>query len=472
MLHIHKVRLGFATSSSSIHSIIITNNEQPQDNLHFLDGEYQYGWGNFVLASKEAKLDYLATLLFMELKKILAPDLAVTAVNSLFNANINADAYVDSRSCISFPATRRRQPVDIDFANAFREFLLRDDVVVLGGNDNEDDNLEELDGVPLVLPPRCDHIADYIARHDEQYNFWTLFNTKTGAQMRFSFDDPGRQITKSSTPELLDLKITDYCPYNCVYCYQDSGPTGVHADLHEIAPILHELGVLEVAIGGGEPTTHPSFNQLIDCLYYYGITVNFTTNNIDWFHFPKNRKILQRVGRIGITGPKCIEWFRDIIDPYNLAHKFAVHIIDQTLSYISQGHLLDGAYHRQMPVIFLGFKRLGRGASFPDFKRLRPGDPFPVGRRSTWGSTWVEALNNYTGHLPNIGVDSKILEDYAEDIERMGVYPITTAGLEGQFSAYLDLVDQTMARSSYEPETTIHLESLTADAIKEAFASF
>ena len=55
-MRIHNVRLGFATNSSSTHSLIFL--PKAQDNYN----EGGFGWDNFTLASKEANLDFVAVL--------------------------------------------------------------------------------------------------------------------------------------------------------------------------------------------------------------------------------------------------------------------------------------------------------------------------------------------------------------------------------------------------------------------------
>ena len=58
MINIHNVRFGFATNSSSSHSIIMLRDgaERPDDNIPQLG----YGWEEFTLASREEKLLYIA----------------------------------------------------------------------------------------------------------------------------------------------------------------------------------------------------------------------------------------------------------------------------------------------------------------------------------------------------------------------------------------------------------------------------
>ena len=57
-MKLHNLRIGFATNSSSSHSVILV----PQNSIKDDDvySEDSYGWEQFVLASPEAKIKYIA----------------------------------------------------------------------------------------------------------------------------------------------------------------------------------------------------------------------------------------------------------------------------------------------------------------------------------------------------------------------------------------------------------------------------
>jgi hypothetical protein len=57
MLKIHNVRRGFATNSSSSHSIVVLPAKHPVPD-EVSDGDGGYGWEDFVLTSPEEKARY------------------------------------------------------------------------------------------------------------------------------------------------------------------------------------------------------------------------------------------------------------------------------------------------------------------------------------------------------------------------------------------------------------------------------
>ena len=82
-------------------------------------------------------------------------------------------------------------------------------------------------------------------------------------------------------PLLVDLQITNHCNLRCPHCYMASSAAGAHAPLDDILLALDqcaEAGVLEVALGGGEPTTHPHFADILAAARQRHLVCNLATN--------------------------------------------------------------------------------------------------------------------------------------------------------------------------------------------------
>ncbi len=107
-----------------------------------------------------------------------------------------------------------------------------------------------------------------------------------GKTLRFKFKQE-REIPELTYPEFYDVKITNYCEGNCPWCYQDSLKTEKHdrTILEKFYKFFHRMTENErpfqIAIGGGEPTSHPDFCSLLalskDVL---NIVPNYTTNGM------------------------------------------------------------------------------------------------------------------------------------------------------------------------------------------------
>lgn len=83
----------------------------------------------------------------------------------------------------------------------------------------------------------------------------------------------------SPSPELVDISITDKCGFGCTYCYQDSTPDKKHAPKDLVAKVIKgfEHPPYQIAIGGGEPTSHPDFPEILREAKGLGTVPNYTT---------------------------------------------------------------------------------------------------------------------------------------------------------------------------------------------------
>jgi len=105
-----------------------------------------------------------------------------------------------------------------------------------------------------------------------------------GMTLRIALD-PSRPISELRFPEFYDIKITNACGGGCPYCYQDSGGTAHYPSVVDKIKGLFEPMTLnqrpfQIAYGGGEPTLHPEFTQLLRATRALGISPNYTTNGM------------------------------------------------------------------------------------------------------------------------------------------------------------------------------------------------
>lgn len=80
-------------------------------------------------------------------------------------------------------------------------------------------------------------------------------------------------------PESIDVKITNYCDMGCLYCHESSTTNGVHGDLDKLIEVINCLpSGVELAIGGGNPLSHPHLITFLQSLKQKGIIANITIN--------------------------------------------------------------------------------------------------------------------------------------------------------------------------------------------------
>ncbi len=121
-----------------------------------------------------------------------------------------------------------------------------------------------------------------VIKHYPQEHYSTLFKAKTGFFARVQDTGCPEPFWSEHGPELIDISITRWCDRLCQTCYRDAGLHGRHMDYGEYENLIAqaaELGVMQVALGGGNPNQHPSFPAILEVTRRkHGIVPSYTTN--------------------------------------------------------------------------------------------------------------------------------------------------------------------------------------------------
>lgn len=501
MTRLFNIRLGHACNSSSSHSIVPLGALLAKRGVKTVGDEVdstgEYGWDNFVLASADEKMCYLACILegsgfdLGEIEEITGVKL--TEYTSSFGGEkyTGVEEYVDHQSRFTVPRDRQ-------FAEDLTKYLRQKSVVILGGNDNDGD--PEIDGHFTWTRYTG---SDTIARADtgeDGLKYWTLFSPRSGNKVRFSFQDgsalrveglPSAQgPLYASLPELVDLKITGYCPFSkdCPMCYMDSDSSGEHADYDDIVAYLTQLGqagTFEIAMGGGEPTLHPQFIDILKAGKDLGMAMNFTTKNFSWFL--KRNQRLKDICRnasavaFSVNSRKDLEQFQKVAesareegwrgvrspwsDPEDVDERLEITM--QTIpalhstSFVKE--LLLYASQEGLRVTLLGFKRVGRAKADQ-----------VVNPNHRWIDALVELVKEEK--IRNwdlrslIAIDTLMAEECKPAFDKAGISPVWYFTEEGTFSAYVDATTHRIGASSYIPENQMQ-GFAPQDDLGEAFRS-
>jgi len=209
---------------------------------------------------------------------------------------------------------------------------------------------------------------------------------------------------------------------------------------------LSDLGVFEVAFGGGEPTEHPEFCSLIHKAYDVGIVPNFSTGTLAWL---QNSYTVRAVRKC--CGAFAYSPGEDEISIDALASIKAAGLLDKLViqrvalptyaSFYFKDIEICNAFN--IPYSLLGFKTAGRGRAFlKDYKA--PCNP-----------VWREALRSVKPHC--LYVDTLFAARNKKLLEELGVSAVLYETCEGAFSAYIDATNWTIARDSYSKGRRIRL---------------
>lgn len=165
-------------------------------------------------------------------------------------------------------------------------------------------------------------------------------------------------------PESMDIKITNACDMGCPMCHEDSRPDGKHGDILNLPFLdsLHEF--TELAIGGGNPLSHPDFIPFLHLLKKRKLIANVTVNEV---HFLKNIPLLLELTEQGfICGLGISYTGGDRESTYRFADEVSkfpnavIHIINGIVSMEQVSWLSER--NRELKILILGYKDFRRGA--------------------------------------------------------------------------------------------------------------
>ncbi len=128
---------------------------------------------------------------------------------------------------------------------------------------------------------------DKLSKKEEKFCKF-FFNSKSPKKVELRLDPSikfkNSLIPITKTPVLIDLSLNNYCNLTCDFCYMSAKPikAGDNLSMQDFNIILERMiqsRVLQIALGGGEPTLHPHFTEILRKLRVEGkIIPNYTTN--------------------------------------------------------------------------------------------------------------------------------------------------------------------------------------------------
>ena len=235
-------------------------------------------------------------------------------------------------------------------------------------------------------------------------------------------------------PESIDLKITNYCDLGCQMCHEKSSISGKHANLD--TPFLTTLkNGTELAIGGGNPLSHPDLKAFLMRMKKQGIICNLTVNAK---HFVDNQEMLvdllqnKLIYGLGISVVND-EFLREVIV---FAKKFPNTVL-HLIAGIIDDDLLNKLKNHGLKILILGYKRLGRGI---DYYSNFVNDKINILK------TNILSLQN---HFQVIAFDNLAIEqlELKKQLDNE-IFETLYMGDDGMFTMYIDLVEGKFAKSS------------------------
>lgn len=266
-------------------------------------------------------------------------------------------------------------------------------------------------------------------------NYNVLLNKINGTKIRYN----ELNFLKPDRPESIDVKITNQCNHGCLFCHEASIPSGKQATYKNMKKFAQSLApYTEIAVGGGSLTD-------------------------DWKHTQYFLEELQKVNAIpSITlhQEDFIE-YSDIIEDWylnGLIYGIGVSLSDakdeklhKTLSYFPTAviHVIAGLFsekdfnyiaNKGYKLLILGYKKFRRGNNYyVNYKQL-------LKENLKWlKNNFVEVSSSFNV----LAFDNLALEqlDVCDEVSKKD-WEQFYMGDDGQFTFYVDLVENTYAKNS------------------------
>ena len=123
-------------------------------------------------------------------------------------------------------------------------------------------------------------MGGFFIRQYRKSGYFVCFDQENGTMLRVP--TTGKEpYWNVCGPELLDISITNYCERGCSFCYRASSmerefiPMALYENIMAQAKTA---GVMQVALGGGNPNQHPQFIEILQTTRSYHIIPSYTTN--------------------------------------------------------------------------------------------------------------------------------------------------------------------------------------------------
>ena len=265
-------------------------------------------------------------------------------------------------------------------------------------------------------------------------NYTMYLDLETGTKIRkndLDFFDPEK-------PESMDIKITNKCDMGCQFCHENSTPDGLHGDIMNLKFIETLLPYTELAIGGGNPLTHPDLIPFLEKCKALKLVPSIPMNQY-YFMKPEYQELIDKLVNekliygLGVSLTVASDDFINKIKKYPNA---VIHVINGVQP-ISQVRKL---YDHNLKVLILGYKMFRRGVDYytNSVEHIK--------------NDYYNELAEMTKHFNVVSFDNLALKQL--EVKRLlteDEWNEFFMGDDGTHTMYIDCVNKQYARSSTAP---------------------
>lgn len=188
-------------------------------------------------------------------------------------------------------------------------------------------------------------------------NYFVSINLDNGTKIRETINPDATEFV-ADFPESADVKITNKCPYNCMFCHEGSNINGKHSDALHSHVWNTFRPYTEVALGGGSVTGYPDLVPLLERLKSLHLIPNITVrqeefmSNLPLIRKLTDEKLIYGLG-ISLSNPNQEDFIKTIKEFPNAV----IHVINGIVSLTELRKLANN----NLKILILGYKEVRKG---------------------------------------------------------------------------------------------------------------
>lgn len=271
---------------------------------------------------------------------------------------------------------------------------------------------------------------------------YTVMILDDGTKIRYN----KLNIYKPNRVESMDIKITNKCDMGCVMCHENSVPDGKEANLIN-NPIINSIPpYTELAIGGGNPLSHPYLIEFLKYCKTKHLIANITVNKQHFFKEYIHIKSLfvdNFINSIGIS-------VFDITDE-EIGKIKSVNSVCHVIIGVTPLEVMYRLANQNVKILVLGYKNFRRGKDY-----YYKNSNYIETMKKTWAEFISNAIKNRMYSVlsfDNLAIKQLNLKDKLSQ-EEWDSFFMGDDGINGEFSSasmYIDLVNEMFAENSCVP---------------------